>query len=517
MSEISENNKRIAKNTIMLYMRMLFTMFVSLFTTRVVLEALGEDDYGLYNLVGAIIGMMGILTSLLSQGTSRFITMALGRGDDRELKHTFSASVTIHIILAAIIFIVGELAGVPMVNKLNISPDRLDVAHFVFQLSLISAVVGIVQSPYHAAIIAHEKMNIYAYVSIWDVIAKLLIVYLLMAVDMDKLKLYSSFYFTVSLITACIYFMYCRRKFAECRGVTLKVDAKLYKDIWKYTGWNAIGSIAFTMNGQGVTILLNMFGTVVIAARGIAGSISNFVYSFVSNFQSAARPQIMKLCSVNDLQGMNNLIMRTSKFSSYLIGLMGIPLFIEMDYVLQLWLKEVPEYTVTFARLTLIQGIIQAIDFPIGAGIHAVGKMKLPNITSAFIYMAILPISYVGIKLGASPAIAYVMIICVYPLALFMDLYIIHKYASFPVKIFIRNNVFCTFVFIIVTFLLASVVSQYIEPSFLRLVVTTSVSSVIFIPVIYSFGLTEGERSYIQRIVLNRLSSVLPKTLNNKR
>ena len=513
MSTISENNKRIAKNTIMLYMRMLFTMFVSLFTTRVVLEALGEDDYGLYNLVGAIIGMMGILTSLLSQGTSRFITIALGRGDSSELKNTFSASVTIHIILAVIIFLVGEIIGVPMVGKLNISPDRMDAAHFVFQLSLVSAVVGIVQSPYHASIIAHEKMNIYAYVSIWDVIAKLLIVYLLMAVDMDKLKLYSSFYFSVSLITTSIYYIYCKRKFEECREVSIRIDGKLYKEILQYTGWNAIGSIAFTMNGQGVTILLNMFGTVVIAARGIAGSISNFVFSFVSNFQSAVRPQITKLCSVNDLQGMNNLIMRTSKFSSYLIGLIGIPLFIEMDYVLQLWLKDVPEYTSVFARLTLIQGLIQAIDLPIGAGIHAVGKMRLPNITSAFIYMAILPISYLGIKLGASPAIAYVMIICVYPLALFMDLYIINKYTTFPALTFIKNNVLQTSLFILIVFLFPYIVTRYIEPSFLRLVVTTLVSSAIFIPIIYFFGLTVGERTYIRRIVYNKLSSVLPKTL----
>lgn len=511
MSNSIENNKRIAKNTIMLYMRMLFTMFVSLFTTRVVLEALGEDDYGLYNLVGAIIGMMGILTSLLSQGTSRFVTIALGRGDNRELKNTFSASVTIHIILAVIIFIVGEIIGIPMVGKLNISPDRLNAAHFVFQLSLVSAVVGIVQSPFHVAIIAHEKMNIYAYVSIWDVIAKLLIVYLLMGVDMDKLKFYSSFYFSVSLITSFIYYTYCRRQFEECREISIRVDGKLYKEILQYTGWNAIGSIAFTMNGQGVTILLNMFGTVVIAARGIAGSISNFVYSFVSNFQSAARPQITKLCSVNDFQGMNNLIMRTSKFSSYLIGLIGIPLFIEMDYVLQLWLKDVPEYTSIFARLTLVQGLIQAIDFPIGAGIHAVGKMRLPNITSAFIYMAILPISYIGIKLGASPAIVYVMIICVYPLALFMDLYIIHKYTAFPALTFIKINIFRTSLFILLAFLFPYVASRYIEPSFLRLITTTIISSTLYIPIVYFFGLTIGERLYIRNIVSKKFSSILNK------
>ena len=379
MSSHSDNNKRIAKNTLMLYGRMMFTMFISLYTTRVVLKVLGADDYGLLGLVGAIIGMMDIVSSLLAGGTTRFITLALGRGNMDELKNTFSASMAIHLALALIILVLGEIFGPSMVNNLNIAPERIGAAHFVFQLSLFSAVIGISQSPFHAAIMAHEKMSVYAYISIWDVAAKLLIVYLLIVVDVDKLKLYSAFYFIVSLITATIYYIYCRTKFQECREFKYKTDWKLYKEIFTYSGWNTICTIAFAMNGQGITILLNAFGTVVIAARGIAGSISGFVYNFVGSFQSAVRPQIFKLFSVNDLQGMNKLVIRTSKFSSYLMAFIGIPLFIEMDYVLNLWLDEVPEYTVIFARLALIQGLIQAIDLPIGAGIHAVGKMKLPN------------------------------------------------------------------------------------------------------------------------------------------
>lgn len=502
----TENTKRIAKNTLVLYIRMLFSMVVSLYTTRVVLDTLGASDYGIYNLVGGVVGLMGMVTSLLSQGTSRFITIALGKNNAEELKHTFSASITIHLILAVIILVLGETVGPWLIGRLNIPVDRVGAAQFVFQLSLVAAIVGIVQSPYHAAIMAHERMNVYAYISIWDVVAKLAIVYMLTIIEIDKLKLYSLLFFVVGIITAMMYLYYCRKHFAECCSIVLKPDKKLYKEIFNYTGWNAIGSLAFTMNGQGITILLSAFGTAVNAARGIAGSVSGVVYRFVDSFQAAAKPQIVKLCAVHDYNGMNSLIIRVSKISSYLMGLIGIPLFLEMEYVLQLWLKEVPEYTVLFARLTLIQGLIQAIDLPIGSGIHAVGKMKLPNITSAFIYMVILPISYIGIKLGASPEITYILVICVYPLAMFMDLYIINKYTGLDPLCFVFGVLFKSVVFILctayITYLLCY---QVLEVGFVRLVITTFVSSLLFIPLVYYFGFTQGERKFVRELLIEKL------------
>lgn len=506
MTDHSENTKRIAKNTMMLYGRMLFSMVVSLYTTRVVLNVLGADDYGINNLVGGVVGMMSVVTSLLSQGTSRFITIALGKNNFRELKNTFSACMTIHLALAILILVIGEAFGPWLVSRLNIAPDRMGAAQFVFQLSLFSFVIGITQTPFHAAIVAHERMSVYAYISIWDVVAKLLVAYLLLIVNADKLKLFSSFYFIVGLITASFYFFYCRKHFEECRKLTFKADWGLYKDIFNYTGWNTIGSIAFTLNGQGITIILSAFGTAVNAARGIAGSISGAVYNFAGNFLAASRPQIVKLCAIGDYVGMNNLIVRTSKFSSYLMGIIGIPLFVEMDYVLQLWLKEVPEYTVTFARLTLIQGLIQAIDFPVGAGIHAVGKMKLPNITSAFIYMAILPVSYFAIEMGASPETVYIVMICVYPLALLMDLFILNKYTQFPVLNFLQGAVVRSVFFILLTALSVGYLTQnLIEQGFMRLCITTFTSCVIFMSLIYALGMTNGERRFIKDIVLRKL------------
>ncbi len=505
MQDHSENTKRIAKNTLMLYIRMMFSMVVSLFTTRVVLDTLGASDYGIYNLVGGVVGLMGMVTSLLSQGTSRFVTIALGKNNLDELKNTFSSAMTIHLILATIVLLIGEIIGPYIINKLNISADRMGAAQFVFQLSLISAIVGIIQSPLNAAIVAHEKMDVYAYISIWDVVAKLIIVYLLTVVAVDKLKLYAFLFFFVGLITVLMCWLYCRKHFVECKSIVLRPDKKLYIEIFHYTGWNAIGSFAFTMNGQGITILLSTFGTAVNAARGIAGSVSNVVYRFVDSFQSAAKPQIIKSCAICDYASMNTLILRVSKFSSYLMGLIGIPLFIEMEYILHIWLKDVPDYTIVFARLTLIQGLIQAMDFPIGTGIHAVGKMKLPNITSAFIYMMILPISYVAIKLGASPEITYIIVICVYPLAMCMDLYIIRKYTGFRVWEFITGVVLKSiFLILIVVFCTIFISCKNFDMGFTRLVITTVSSTMLLLPLIFLLGLTPGERHFVRNLVFKK-------------
>lgn len=506
MQNHAEDTKRIAKNTMMLYIRMLFSMVVSLFTTRVVLDTLGASDYGIYNLVGGVVGLMGMVTSLLSQGTSRFITIALGKNNADELKHTFSASITIHLILAAIILVLGEVIGPWLIGRLNIPVERMGVAQFVFQLSLMAAIVGIIQSPYNATIVAHERMSVYAYIGIWDVVAKLAVVYMLTIIEIDKLKLYSFLLLVVGSFTAMICCFYSRKHFNECRSVVIRPDKKLYKEIFHYTGWNAIGSFAFTMNSQGITILLSAFGTVVNAARGIAGSVSGIVYKFVEGFQMASRPQIIKLCAVGDYVAMNSLILKTSKFSSYLMGIIGIPLFLEMDFVLHVWLNDVPDYTVVFTRLTLIQFLIQSMDFPIGTGIHAIGKMKLPNITSSLIYMTILPISYIAIKSGASPEVVYVMIVAIYPIAMIMDLNIIKKYTGFKVCEFLLKVVLKSIMLIACAAIITYNIANYVvDEGFLRVVMTVLISSFIFSLLIYLFGLTQEDKKHLRDIIISRV------------
>ena len=503
MSINTENTKRIAKNTIMLYIRMMFGMIVSLFTTRLILDILGVDDYGIYNLVAGVVGMMGVVTGLLSQGTSRFITIALGRDDKEAVKNTFSACFTIHLIIALLIFIVAEAIGAQFIRSLNIPPERLNAAIFTFHFSLLTAVLNVAYTPFNATVIAHEKMNIYAYIAIGESVAKLLVVYLLLIIHVDKLKLFSVSYFAIGVITASMYYLYCRKHFNECNKLTVKLDFKLYKEIFTYIGWNTIGVCAYTMNTQGITILMNIFGTAVNAARGIATTAGGAIYNFANNFMVASRPQIVKLCAVGDYNSMNALIDRTSKFAGYLIGLIGIPLFIEMEYVLGLWLKEVPEYTVVFTRLTIIQGLIQAIDAPLGMGIHAYGRMKLLNITTSLVYMLVLPVCYLLIKIGIQPQSVYVVIISFYPIVLLINLYILNKYTGFKVLKYLFKTVVFSISIIVLTGITAGMISiNAMSQSFMRLCITTALSWIIFIPAIYLLGLNNDERSFIKSHLL---------------
>jgi O-antigen/teichoic acid export membrane protein len=267
----SSNYARVAKNTLMLYLRFLVTLFISLFTSRVVLQALGFNDFGLYNVVGGFVSLLAFFNSYISQGTVRFLTFQIGIGDAKRLKDVFAASLALHVAISLLIVIGGETIGLWYVeNKLNIQSGREDVAMFVYQLSLVTACLGVMQTPFSACITAHEDMGIYAYISIFDVAMKLVIVYLLMVVETDKLQMYALFYFFVSFATSFFYLLFCLRKYQEC-GFHLKIDTRLYKDMFNYIGWNAIGAVAFTLNGEGMTLLLNMFfGTVINAARGVA-------------------------------------------------------------------------------------------------------------------------------------------------------------------------------------------------------------------------------------------------------
>ena len=292
----------------MLYARFALTLFISLFTSRVVLQALGFNDFGLYNVVGGFVSLLAFMNGYISEGTSRFITFAIGEKNEEHLKNTFSGALALHVMIACVILIAAETVGLWYVeNKLNIQAGREDVALFVYQLSIITCVLGVMQTPFSACIMAHEDMGIYAYISIFDTVMKLVIVYLLMVVDTDKLRLYAVFYFCVSLLTSSFYLLFCRRKYSECR-FRLRIDGKLYKKMFEYIGWKAMGAIAFTLNSQGITVLLNMFfGTVINAARGVAGSVSNIVSQFVFNFQTAMQPQIVKHYAAGEYEKMNKL------------------------------------------------------------------------------------------------------------------------------------------------------------------------------------------------------------------
>lgn len=515
MSTVTENNRRIAKNTLFLYFRMFITLLVGLYTSRIILQALGINDYGINSVVGGIVTLLAYINNLLSQGTSRFLTMALGEGNSIKLKNVFSACVTMHIVVALVTLILGETIGFWFINnELNIDPSRMYAANWIYQLSLISCILSIMQVPYSASVISHEKMSIFAYFSIFEVLMKLLAAWLLLHVTMDKLILLSTFNFIVSCLTVIFYRIYCIKIFEECT-FKLGYDKKLYKEIAIYTGWNSLGTFAFTVNNQGINVLLNIFfGTIVNAARGITNTVSNMIIQFINGFQTAVRPQITKYYAQGNIDEMNKLIIYDSQYSSYLVLLIGIPLFFETEYVIHLWLGQTPQYVVTFIRLTIIQLFVQTIDFPIGAGIHAYGKMKLPNLTSSMAYLSILPLSYVAIKLGASPEFAYLITIIAFPIAMGFDLWILNKYSKFNIRLFIFNVLMKNIIIIAFPSIILYTMHLYMLPSFIRLISTCFISIGFLSILIFYIGFDKKMRLKIISSIKNNFKLV-KKTYND--
>lgn len=506
MSSETNNYKRIAKNTVMLYSRFLIMMLISLFTSRVILKTLGFNDFGLYNVVGGFVTLLAFLNGYISQGTVRFLTFSLGQNDQKKLNEVFTASLTLHIFLAFLIFIFGETFGLWYVeNKLNIEAGRESIAIFVYHLSLVTGCLSVIMTPFTASITSHEDMGIYAYISIFDIVMKLIIVYLLLIVNTDKLRMYAIFYFIVSLMTTSFYFLFCKKKYPEC-SCKLKTDFQLYKQMFNYIGWNAIGAIAFTLNGQGITILLNIFfGTIINAARGVAGSISNIVSQFVFNFQTAMRPQIIKKYAEGNLKEMEKIIVYCAKYSSYLCMLFGIPLFLESHSILSIWLGKVPPNASVFVQLTIIQIMFQSMDFPVGYGINAVGKMKLPNLTSSFVYLLVLPVSYICLKLGAGPTIAYATTVLAFPFTMLFDVLILNKYINFKISHFYFSVVLKTIVLTIVSSIIPLVIHIRMEEGWHRVIIVSISSIMVTILVLYTMGIDDKMRL----IIKNRLIEII--------
>lgn len=395
----SENNKRIAKNTLLLYLRMLFTMAIGLYTSRVVLNTLGVTDYGIYNVVGGVITMLSFLTGALGAASSRYITFDLGKGDIMAMKKTFGNILSIYFILAGIILLVGETAGLWFVlNKLQIPEDRMTAAFWVYQFSVFSSIIGVISVPYNATIIAHEKMTAFAYMGIIDAGLKLLIAYFVVIVPFDKLIIYAALFFCVQLFDRIVYGFYCTRNFEETRTRWL-FDRKLFKDIFSFAVWAMTGNLAVVCYSQGVNILLNLFfGPAINAARGIAVQVQAAVQSFCYNFQMALNPQLTKSYAQNDLQHMRQLLRVSSKFSFFMLLLLSLPLMFEAPLVLRWWLGVVPEHTENFLRLILCSAIINTLANPLIVSVHAVGKIKRFHFIEGVILLSIVPIAYLLLK-----------------------------------------------------------------------------------------------------------------------
>lgn len=410
----NSDNRRIAKNTAFLYIRMMFIMVISLYTSRVVLQVLGVDDFGIYQAVGGIVGLLCFVNNALSTGTSRFITHGLGEGNLEKLKNIFSTTLSGHIILAIIIVLIAETAGYWFFHhKMIIPPERMAAAEWVFHLSIFTVVFTLTQVPYNACIIAHERMTVFAYVGIVDAVCKLLIVYLLTIGQYDKLVLYAILHFVLQVSILCYYRFYCSRHFEESR-FRFHIENNIVKEIAGFSGWSLFSNSAIAFNNQGILILLNMFfAPAVVTARTISIQVEMAAYQFVTNFQTAAVPQIVKRYAVKDYEGSKRLLLDMTKYSFYLMLLLAIPIFFSAEQLLKFWLGIVPPYTVIFLQIIVIQSLFQVFDTSFYKAFYAKGQLRENALLSPTCLLVNFVVVYILFKTGFSPvALSWSTAIC---------------------------------------------------------------------------------------------------------
>ena len=399
------DNKRIAKNTIYLYFRMFLTMLIALYTSRVILEKLGVDDYGIYNAVGGIVGFLSFLNNALATGSSRFLTFELGVGDEEKLKRIFSSLLTVHIILAGIVALIAETVGLWFLyHKMVIPPDRMQVAVYTFHISILTSVLTITQVPYNATIISHERMNVYAYASIFEVGAKLGICYLLGYGNVDRLILYAFLIFIVQAILIVFYRFYCRYHFSETK-FSFIWDKSILKPILSFSGWSLFADGTTALSKQGVLILLNMFfAPAVVSARAISLQVNSAANQLVNNFRTAVNPQIVKLYAVKDLESSKKLLLFSTNVSYYLMLMISLPLFFLADPILHFWLGDnVPEYTTIFLQIVVVQSLFQVFDRSFYVPLYVKGQLKENAILTSLFDFLPFPVVFVLFKIGYSP------------------------------------------------------------------------------------------------------------------
>ncbi len=496
--ENTVDNKRIAKNTALLYVRMLFSMAVGLFTSRVILASLGVVDYGINNVVGGVVAMFGFLNAAMTTSTQRYLTYELGRGDTERLGLTFMTSMYIHILIAVAVVMLAETVGLWFLKNKIVIPDGREVAAmYCYQFAILSTVISILSYPFNAAIVSHERMSAFAYISILDVILKLAIAYILYTVNSDKLIVYSILLFSVQILMTLIYVIYCRKHFEETHFRRLW-DTNLLKEMGSFAGWNMWGNIAWILFTQGINILLNIFfGPVVNAARGVAVQVQGTIMQFSGNFQTAINPQITKTYSKNDLANMHRLIFRSSKFTFFLLLCLSLPVILEADVILSVWLKEVPEYTAIFLRLMLCIAIIDAVANPLMVSAAATGKVKVYQSVVGGILLAIVPISYIVLKLGGNPYSVFIVHLCICIVAFIVRLYIVKPLIKITIPDYIAN-VIARCAFVATPAIGLSILFKVLLPqSVLYAALVCCLSAATVAVFAYYVGLTEHEREVV--------------------
>ena len=499
MVSASENNKRIAKNTVMLYFRMILLLLVSLYTSRVILNALGVEDYGIYNVVGGVVTMFSLLSSSLSSAISRFITFELGKGDLQRLKDVFSASVTIQIAISVIIVVLIEIIGVWFLNTHMVIPDdRMTAANWVLQFSVLTFVIGLISVPYNAAIIAHEHMSAFAYISILEAVGRLAVALLIVHSPIDRLIFFAGFVAVVGVIVRIVYGWYCKRHFSECT-YHFRWDGALLRQMFSFAGWNFIGCAAGLFREQGTNILINLlFGPTVNAARAIAVKVNTVITGFVQNFMMALNPQITKSYASGDHAYMFTLIFQGARLSFYMLLFLSLPVIFSTHYILVLWLKLVPEHTVPFIQLALICAMSESLSNPLITAMLATGRIRNYQIVVGGLLLLGFPITYVCYKVGLAPEYVYVVYILISQCCLAARLLMLRGMINIKVREYLRKVYLNVIVVTIVAAIIPWLISRHMEECLSTFLIVSLISVVCSALTIYFIGCNNAEREKVR-------------------
>jgi O-antigen/teichoic acid export membrane protein len=505
MSNNTSNSKRIVKNTVILYARMIVIMLITLFSSRIILHALGTEDYGLYNVVGGVVMMLGFLKSSLTSSTQRFLSYEMGRqdSDENRLQHVFSLCLTTHILIAIVIIVLAETIGLWFLNThIQIPDDRITAANWVFHYSVISLALSMITVPYHACVISHEKMSFFALVSIIDAILKLVFAYAIMVSPTDRLSFYAFLMMFTNVVNIYLYWLYSTKHFSESKYVWFW-DTKTFKKIFSFSGWTILGQLAVVGSAQGKSVLVNIFHSVTAnAAMGIAQQVNSALASLTSNFQTAFQPQLTKSYSAKEYEQLNNLIFVTSKISFFLLFIVSFPIMLNIDWVLNIWLVEVPQYSGIFCNLYIVASILNALATPLWISVYATGKIKHYQLAVTVAYFAELFVVYLFFKAGYPPTTAFVIKAVLNAVMVFIRLYFAnHNLESFSISCYAKRVMapvsFSTIMTLIVAFFLMRLADELLMRLFLTLIVT-----LISILLAYMVGLNENEKQIVQSYVL---------------
>lgn len=505
----SQNNNRIAKNTVVLYLRMIFSLLISLYSSRILLDAFGVEDFGIFNVVGGLIGLFTFLNTSMTSATQRFLNFEIGSGNHIKLNRIFNVSLIIHFIIALLILILCETIGLWFLNnKMVIDPSKMYIANIVYQLSVLSGCIIILSVPFYAIVIANEKMKTFAFISITEVLMRLIAVLMLLYTDYNKLILYALLLFIITLCIRVTYFVYSKKHFKESK-FKLILDTTLIKEMMSFASWSLIGNLSVGAISQGLNLLLNLyFGPILNAARAIALQVQNAVGGFAVNFQMAMDPQITKSYASKDIFYMHSLVFNASKYSYYLLLLVSLPILLETEFILTLWLKTIPKHTAIFLRIMLITSLIDSISHPLNTSIRATGQIKKFELMTGVLSLTVVPLSYIFLEFGAIPETVLIIHLIVVILVQLFRIKLVSTKINFSFKSFLRKVIYKIVIVTLMSLVLPFIINITFVQNFQRFFIVSFVSLISAVFSIYALGINDSEKILVQNkllVIVNKI------------